>query len=157
MLSLPGFWGTRADLILDVVVTSFVLYLPVFALSIRAAQGRRYGVHRAVQTGLLAVLGIVIALFEISVRRKGGADGLFSGGTYAGTPLLHWSFRTHLAAASFTFTLWLGLLLISHRKWRSDLPGGFSRWHRRLGWAVMAGLVSTVVTSIELYVVGMVL
>jgi len=152
-----GFLGSRADALLDLVVCAFVIYLPIFLFSIKVAKKRRFERHRWIQTGLLVVLGTVVLLFELSVRSKGGAAGLFAGSRYAGTRLLLTTFYVHLSIASGTFLVWLGLLVASHRKWGRSLPGAFSQGHRQLGYAVLAGLVLTVVTSVQLYVIGMVL
>jgi hypothetical protein len=153
----PGFLGSRADLLLDLVVTGFVVYVPVFLYSMWSIRHGKLQRHRRLQTALLVTLGVVVLLFETSVRFKGGARALFAGSRYAGTALLSDSFHLHLSFAAATFLGWAALLYASWRRHRSSLPGAFGRLHRRLGLAVLASLIMTVATSIELYVVGMVL
>jgi hypothetical protein len=156
-LANPGFLGSRADRLLDLVVTGFVVYVPVFLYSMRSVRRGQVRRHRRIQTGLLVALALVVSMFEASVRLKGGARALFAGSRYAGTALLANSFHLHLSFAAATFLGWGALLYASWRRRHSSLPGTFGPLHRRLGLAVLASLIMTVATSIELYVVSMVL
>ena len=143
-----------ADSLIQILVVSFLIYLPVFVYSIRLAKQKRIAEHRRVQTLLWAVLAVIVVIFEISVRIAGGADQIFRKSSLKGTWLLDLSFYVHFSIATFTFLFWSWLLFISRRKSGRELPGKFSSRHRIYGYVVFAGLILTTVTCIELYIVG---
>ena len=68
-----GFLGTDASLMLDVVVTSLVVVVPVLLWSLWLAKFRRnFTLHKWVQVTLSAVLSVVVILFEVDMRLQGG-------------------------------------------------------------------------------------
>jgi uncharacterized membrane protein YozB (DUF420 family) len=152
MLSYPGFLGTRADLITDVVVVGFVAIPPLLWWSAMRARRGDHRLHRAVQTATLAVLSVLLVLFELNIRLRGESVFL-SGGAGAG---LRASLYVHLAIAVSTFLVWVALVLISWPRLGKVLPGRFSPGHRRLGRAVIAGTVLTALTGAALYVAAFV-
>jgi putative membrane protein len=86
-----GFLGTRADVLMDVVIVSLVIILPVLAVSWRLALTRRWATHRTVQVALGSGLGVVVLLFEADLRLSGGIFTLTRQSRYAGTALLNTS------------------------------------------------------------------
>jgi putative membrane protein len=133
-----GFLGTRADLFMDVVIV-FLTLLPVLMLTaFRAARTGRLSMHRNMQAGTLAVVLVVVVLFELDIRLTGGkAAFLAQNPTRADlvAPIL----RFHVAIATLTFLAWLSLAVASWSRFRATLPGAFSHMHRRLGKAAFVG------------------
>ncbi len=151
----PGFLGTDADILMDVVVCSLAVVLPLLLLSWRWVRARRYVRHRNMMVGLGSTLAVVVTLFEIDVRLAGGAFGLAKNSSLAGTTLMSASIWVHLAIAAFTAILWLCLILLSLRRFpKPPQPTeGFSAKHRFWGRIAMVAMTLTGLTGIELYVV----
>ena len=146
-----------ADTLIQILVVSFIAYMPVFIYSIKLAKQKKIELHRRVQTILWAVLAVIVVIFEISVRIAGGADQIFQKSSLKGTLLLEASFYIHFWIATSTFLFWSWLLFVSRRKAGTELPGKFSRIHRIGGYIVFVGLILTTVTCIELFIVGKIL
>ena len=72
----PGFLGTEADLLMDLVVCSLVVVLPLMLFAWRSVRAKKYKLHRNVMVSLAGTLAVVVTLFEIDVRMAGGAAGL---------------------------------------------------------------------------------
>ena len=59
-----GFLGTRGDILMDLVVLSFIVILPVLVISWRAARAGNFSRHRAIQLTL-----VWFPLLVLSLRR----------------------------------------------------------------------------------------
>jgi len=152
MLSFPGFLGTRADLITDVVVVGFIAIPPLLWWSAQRARRGDHRLHRAVQSATLAVLTVLLVLFELNIRLRGESVFLSADASAA----LRVSLYVHLAIAVGTFLVWTALVLVSWPRLGKVLPGRFSATHRRLGQAVIAGTVLTALTGAGLYIAAFV-
>jgi len=115
--------GTRADLVI-VLVLAVQLAVPlVMGWSFRQARRQRFGIHRRVQLGLLALcFGAVIAL-EIHIRLAGGSGALVAGSPLAGTSLFRAVFSFHVGGALLTYLVWAALAWASTRRIRGHLAG----------------------------------
>ncbi len=146
-----GFLGTRADLFMDVVIV-FLTLLPILMLAaFRAARTGRLAVHRNLQAGTLALVLLVVVLFELDVRLSGGKAAFLAqnpGRADLVAPIL----RFHVAVATLTFVAWLALAVASWSRFRATLPGAFSRLHRRLGKAAFVGACVVSTTGALVYV-----
>jgi hypothetical protein len=151
-----GFLGTRADLLMDVVFVSTLATPFILVWAIRLAQQRQLEKHRFVQTLLLGVLLVAVALFEVDVRLSGGSGSLMKGSSYAGTGLLRGITLAHVLANVVTFIAWLVLVVKSRRRFNGALPGSFSASHRRLGRFVLGGTVFGALSAIVMYGLGFV-
>lgn len=152
-----GFLGTRADLLTDLITVGYgVIPLVLYLSALRARRGE-YRLHRAVQTSCLAALTVILVLFEVNIRLRGGSQALFASSSFAATPLLRTILLVHLAIAVSTYLAWVGLTVVSWRRFASSLPGTFSGVHRTVGRWVIGGNVATAITGVLLYVVGFVL
>ena len=151
----PGFLGTDADLLMDIVVSSLVVVLPLLALSYRWVRAGEYRRHRALMIGLAGTLAVVVTLFEIDVRMAGGAFGLAQHSSLADTPVMVWSIWIHLALAASTTVLWGALIMVSWRRFpKPPRPEeSFSAQHRFWGRIGMVLMMLTGLTGIELYVI----
>ncbi len=141
----------------DLITVGYgVIPVLLYASARRARRGDHH-LHRAVQCGCLGLLTVILILFEASIRMRGGSDALFVNSSFAKSPLLRITLLVHLAIAVSTYIGWVGLTVVSWRRFQSILPGGFSRLHGRLGMAVIGGNIATAVSGICLYFVGFVL
>src|SRR5262245_11531055 len=69
---IDGFLGTRASLMLDVLVLGMLVVVVVLSWSIYQVKvHRRYVLHKWTQVVLGAMLLVVVVLFEIDVRLHG--------------------------------------------------------------------------------------
>ncbi len=152
-----GFLGTRADLLTDLITVGYgVIPVVLYLSALRARRGDHY-LHRAVQCGCLGLLTVILILFETSIRMRGGSDALFVNSSFAKSPVLRVTLLVHLAIAVSTYVGWVGLTVVSWRRFQSALPGGFSRLHARLGMAIIVGNIATAISGVGLYLVGFVL
>lgn len=152
----PGFLGTRGDLVLDAVICSLALVLPLMLFSYLQVRKGNYVVHRNVQTGLGLVLFVVILVFEGNLKYSGGIFKLTQGSGFAGTPVLDASIYTHMVFSISTAVLWVLLIPLSLIRFRPPQPGSFSRVHVILGRIGMIDMLLTGITAIVLYLVGFV-
>lgn len=72
-MSFEGFLpGSRANLILDVIVVAMALVIPILLYSLSAVRRQRnYNRHKTIQITLGVILGVAILLFEIDIRLNG--------------------------------------------------------------------------------------
>lgn len=153
-----GFLGTRADILIDLIIVSIVLIVPTLAYSFVKARRREYAVHRRIQLTLASVLAVAILLFEIDLRMSGGIVELTRESRYAGTDFLNGSIYFHLIFSVSSAILWTWLTFASLKRFPSPpAPARFSRTHRFWGRVAMIDMTLTGVTGIELYVIGFVL
>ncbi len=150
-----GFLGTDADILMDLVVCSLVVVLPLLAVSWRWVRAGHYLRHSKLMIGLGSTLAVVVTLFEIDVRLAGGAFGLAKNSSLAGTTLMNASIWVHLIIAACPAVLWLWLILLSRRRFpKPPVPTeSFSAKHRFWGRIGMISMALTGITGIELYVV----
>jgi len=152
----PGFLGTRADLIVDVVLVLNCV-APFWAVwAARQARAGQVDVHAKAQVALcvLAVGGLFV--LEGNIRLSGGSGSLIAPSPYAGTALLKGVFIAHIFPAVFTYIVWVWLAVVSRRRRDEQLPGAFSRRHRRWGWVIIVGLAWTALSALAVYTLGFV-
>ena len=136
-----GFLGTRGDVLMDIVVLSFLVILPVLVISWRAARAAEYRRHRAIQISLALALAVVVTLFEIDLKLSGGIFTLTRASSYAGTTLLNSLIYGHMLVAIGSALVWVPLVLVSLRKFSNPpVPNAFGPTHRvwgRVGMLLM--------------------
>jgi len=152
----PGFLGTRADVLMDTVMLSFIVILPVLIWSWRLARHKQqYRLHRNVQLALAVTLVIVVGVFEYDLSRSGGIFELTKDSAYDGTMVLNTAIYVHTLFAVAASLIWLVLIVFS--LWRFGThpePGDFSRTHRAWGKAGMITMMLAGLTSPPLYYLG---
>ncbi len=154
----PGFLGTRADILMDLVVVSLVLILPALAVSWTWARGKSYRRHRNLMMSLGGTLAVVVTLFEVDMRMAGGIFEMTKDSAYAGTLLLNASIWGHTALSISTSILWAWLLIVSWRRFpKPPAPAEFSARHRFWGKVGMTTMALTGITGLELYILGFLL
>jgi putative membrane protein len=133
-----GFFGTRADLFMDVGILLLTLLPALMLWAFRLARNRRLSAHRNVQTATLAVVLIVLVLFEIDIRLRGGSAA-FLAQYPERAAIVRGILRAHLVTAAATFLAWLELGVVSWIRFRRVLPGAFSLAHKRVGRFTFVG------------------
>lgn len=151
-----GFLGTRADWLMDLVIVSLVVIVPVILYSWGIARKRNYLGHKRIQVWLTAILTVVVLLFEVDIRLAGGMAALFKGSRFANTALLDGTTYVHLFFSVTTSIIWIALIILSLR--RFDHPPrpnkAFSATHKFWGKIGMVWMIMTGVTGLGLYILG---
>ena len=119
--------------------------------AVTLAKKKDYKRHKKIQniTFYISVLG-VLAL-EILIRYSGGSGSLASNSAYYGTSFYTITLVSHIFVAVLTYLLWTILLILSNRKFRSSLPGKFSKIHKRVGIIVFVGLIYSATSALAVY------
>ena len=91
----PSPFGTRSDLLIDLVVLSLVVVVPVMAISYGKARQKAWLFHRNLMVGLSAVLAVAVTLFELDLKAHGGIFEMTRESRYAGTDFLYASIYVH--------------------------------------------------------------
>jgi uncharacterized membrane protein YozB (DUF420 family) len=150
-----GFLGTRADLLMDIVIVALVAVVPIVLYNWQLARRRQWGRHKALQITLAVLLGLVVGLFEYNLRLQGGIFEATRASSYAGTTTLNFWIWFHTFFAITTIFIWAGLIVASLRRFPAPpQPGPFSATHRRWGRTGMIWMLVTGVTAIPVYVYG---
>ena len=153
-----GFLASRGDILIDLVIVSFVVILPLLALSWRSARGRNFERHRKLQLGLAILLAIAVGLFEVNLRLSGGIFELTRGSAFAGTTLLNSIIYGHTLVAVASVLVWAPLLVVSLRRFGNPpTPGSFGPRHRFWGRTGMLLMMASGLSALPLYYLGFVL
>ncbi len=150
-----GFLGTRADLLMDIVIVALVAVVPIVLYNWQLARRGQYARHKTLQISLALLLAAVVGLFEVNLRLQGGIFAATRASAYAGTPTLDFWIYFHTFFAVTTLFLWTGLILVSLRRFANPpVPGAFSARHRLWGRLGMIWMLVTGVTSLPVYFYG---
>ena len=149
--------GTRADLLANFAYLATLIAPVISGLSYRFARHRRFDAHRRMQVALLMFCWAAVLGLELDIRLSGGSGSVIANALPAYQPMARRLLLVHITAAVATYVLWTTLAVVSSRRYRQQLPGTFSRLHRRLGWSVFAGLVFTAVSATGMYFLTFVL
>ena len=146
-----GFLGTRASLMMDLVVVAMALVLPVMWWSIGQVRRGRYVLHRRVQIVLSAALLIAVVGFEIDVRLNGW-QARATGGVGSPTTAVWTALWIHLAFAISTALLWPVVVWRALRNFPTPpRPAEHSASHRRWGRLAAWDMTGTAVTGWGFY------
>jgi putative membrane protein len=151
----PGFLGTRADILMDIVILSFLLILPLLAVSWQRARSGCYAQHRAMQLTLASFLAVAVLFFELDLKLSGGIFELTRESAYAGTGLLNTLIYGHTLVAIGSALIWVPLVFISMKKFgKPPAPNAFSGRHRFWGRLGMVLMILSGCSAMPLYYVG---
>lgn len=124
--------------------------LVVYA-SLRAVRRGSHDAHRLTQAVLLAVSWLAVLALELRIRFAGGSGSFVA---EAAPSLQAWAralLLVHISGAVLTYAVWTWLAVASWRRYGAQLPGSFSRRHRRMGLAVFGGLCFTAASATGIY------
>ncbi|MFE3446011.1 DUF420 domain-containing protein [Nocardia sp. NPDC059180] len=153
-----GFLGTRASVMMDVLIIVMAAVVAALAWSVyQVTYRRRYELHKRVQLPLGLALLAAIAVFEADIRINGWQDR--AAGVLGGeVSVAVWTaLAVHLVFAVTTVVLWPVVIVRAVRGFGSPPePGRHSRAH--VPWARLAAidLVMTAVTGWVFYWVAFV-
>jgi hypothetical protein len=152
----PGFLGTRADILIDIVTLSFAVIVPVLVWSwLLVTHHRKYTAHRNIQVTLAVLLAIVVALFEFDLAVSGGIFEVTKGGSYEGTAVLNFWIWSHMAFALLASLSWVLLIIVSLICFPNPpKPTTFSRIHRFFGRFGMIVMILAATSAVPLYYYG---
>ena len=153
-----GFLGFRTSFMLDFVVVSLVLIVPVLVYSLFAVKvQKRYGLHRRLQLLLGIVLLVAVGLFEIDLQWiQGGwlnvVDKREVKLTSVQLAFARQVLYIHLCFAISTPLLWATTIGLALRHMPSPpQPSPHSKLHKTLGWLSTIDIVLTSVTGLFFY------
>lgn len=150
-----GFFGTRADMMMDFVIVAFIIILPCLVWSWIKARKYDFLSHSHMQLTLGGILGIAVIIFEVDLSMAGGMDALTKDSAYHGTAWLNGWIYSHTIIAILTTILWVYLLIASVRKFKLPPKSNkFKKIHRPAGYAAMILMFATGLTSFPLYYYG---
>jgi putative membrane protein len=150
-----GFFGTRADILMDLVIVAFIIILPVLTISWSKARQKKYPQHRGIQLWLGSILGVAVILFEVDLKMSGGMAELTKDSPYFDTALLNGWIYGHTLVAILTTIIWVVLIIMSLRRFGNPpSPNDFSGKHRFWGRTGMTTMFITGVSAFPLYYYG---
>lgn len=153
-----GFLGYQASLMLDVVVVSLLLVVPILLYSLFAVKVQhRYQLHKRLQLLLGIVLLVAVAAFEIDLHFvQGGWRQVIAKQTpeltAAQVDQVQTVLRIHLVFAISTPLLWIATIALALRHFPNPAqPAPHSRTHKLLGWLSAIDITLTSVTGLWFY------
>jgi uncharacterized membrane protein YozB (DUF420 family) len=153
-----GFMGTRGDILMDMVVLSFVLMLPELLVSWRFARQGQYARHKFMQLSLAGVLAVAVMLFEVDLKLSGGIFALTRDSSFAGTALFNGLIYGHTLFAVSSALVWVLLVYFSLRRFPNPpVANTFGPRHRFWGRTGMVLMMASGLSAMPLYYVGFLL
>ena len=145
LMNLPGFFGTRAPLFMD-LVSLIVATLPFLMLGvISLARQEKYKLHAMFQGILYVVSVLVLTFFEIGVRFVGGFKSFMEGSSvahdYAFIVLIF-----HIMVSVITLIIWTTTLVMAKKQLQLNK-------HKRAGWLTFIGVTLTMLTGMWVYMI----
>jgi putative membrane protein len=150
---IDGFLGTRATLMLDVLVIAMLLVMLVLVWSVYQVKfRRRYQLHKWTQITLAAILLVTVVLFEIDIRLHGWTGR--AAGQIDGEPAaaVWYALYVHLIFAVTTVILWPIVIFLALRNFPNPPhPAKHSRIHVPLARLAAADMMLTAITGWTFY------
>jgi putative membrane protein len=149
---IDGFLGTRASLMLDVLVLAMLVVVAVLCWSVyQVKYRRRYSLHKRTQICLGVALLIVVVLFEVDVRLHGWETR--AAGPNESAPAIVWySLYFHLIFAVSSLILWPVTIVLALRNFPNPPhPAVHSRVHIPLARIAAADMIITAFTGWTFY------
>lgn len=159
---IDGFLGTRASVMLDVVVLAMLLVLPLLAVSIFLVKRRQYRLHKWLQLGLASVLLVTVLAFEVDMQwltkwELRAVESPYFELERKWTSTVGISLLVHLMFAVPTLVLWIYVVVQALRKFDWEpRPGPHSHSHSKWGWLAAVGMLMTAVTGWIFYALAFV-
>lgn len=153
-----GFLGYQASFMLDFVVVSLLLVVPILLFSLFSVKVRqRYALHKNLQLLLGVVLLVAVSAFEVDLHLiQGGWEQVIAKQTppvsEAQVAQIRTVLRIHLIFAISTPFLWIATIVLALRHFpHPPQPSAHSRLHKILGWLSAIDITLTSVTGLWFY------
>lgn len=150
---IDGFLGTRASLMLDILVLAMLVVVVILSWSVYLVKYRhRYQLHKWIQVTLGVAVLIVVVLFEIDIRINGWE--LRAAGVEGGrAPATVWyALYVHLVFAISSLILWPVTIILALRNFPNPPhPGAHSRVHVPLARVAAFDMIMTAITGWVFY------
>jgi hypothetical protein len=155
----PSIFGARCDVLMDIVVVSMAIILPLLWFSFEKVRiERNYIMHKKIQLTMFIILFFVVLLFEYDMKQNGGIFEMVKGSAYEGTFFLNFMIYFHTFLSITTSLIWAILIVASLAKFgKNPRPGKFSKTHKLWGKIGMWDMALTCITGLILYVYGFLL
>lgn len=155
----PSFFGARCDVLMDIVVLSMAIILPLLWFSFKKVKHEKnYKLHKFIQVTMFVILLFVVILFEWDMKQNGGIFQMVKGSSYEGTFFLNFNIYFHTFLSITTSLIWIVLIITSLIKFDKDpKPNSFSKRHKLWGKIGMWDMALTCITGLILYVFGFIL
>ncbi|MFC5411260.1 DUF420 domain-containing protein [Larkinella bovis] len=155
----PSIFGARCDVLMDIVVISMAIILPLLWYSYKKVKvERNYRLHKNIQLTMFIILFFVVLLFEYDMKQHGGIFAMVKGSAYEGTFFLNFMIYFHTFLSITTSLIWILLIPISFNKFgKNPKPGKFSKTHKLWGKIGMWDMALTCITGLILYIFGFLL
>ncbi len=143
-----GFLGTRADIIIDVVMTVSGFLPAIMMYTFYLAAKGKHQLHKNLQLVILLLVTILVVALEVDVR-SGDLQAAGALSAYHDTIVLRVLFIIHLIFATTTFIGWIWLVIKSAKIYPKHF-GSFN--HKKWGKILFIDVVLTVVTGWMMYI-----
>lgn len=154
----PSMFGARCDILMDIVVVSMIIILPLLWFSYKKVKVEyNYKLHKRIQLIMFIILFFVVLLFEYDMKQNGGIFEMVKGSAYEGTFFLTFMIYFHTFLSITTSLIWIILIIASLVKFgKNPRPGKFSKTHKLWGTIGMWDMALTCITGLILYIFGFV-
>jgi uncharacterized membrane protein YozB (DUF420 family) len=150
---MPGFLGTGAPFMMDLVMIALLVINPALFWSIQQAKNGKYELHKKVQLPLALILLIAVVLFEIEIRLAGGIVNIIGEEKY--TPLFQTVLYIHIFFSVTTTILWAITTFKAYKLYTPQgFPDHYRKTHRKMGWLGAIDLLLTTLTGFVVYYLG---
>ena len=155
----PSFLGARCDALMDIVVISMTIILPLLYFSMKKVKhDRDYKTHKMIQLIMFIVLFFVVIIFEYDMKAHGGIFEMVKGSSYEGTFFLNFMIYFHTFLSITTSLIWIILIGFSLKKFPNPpKPNHFSKTHKFWGRIGIWDMALTCITGLILYIFGFML
>ena len=150
---MPGFLGTEAPFMMDVVMIALLFINPALFWSIQQAKQGKLELHKKVQITLAVVLLIAVILFEVEIRLANGIVNIIGEEKY--TNLFRIVLYIHIFFSVTTTIIWSILIFKACKLYTPQgFPDHYTATHKKLGWTGALDLLLTTLTGFLVYYLG---
>jgi uncharacterized membrane protein YozB (DUF420 family) len=155
---MPGFLPFNATFMLDFVLISLVLVVPILIFGLIQVHKKNYKLHAQTMLALGLLVLVVVIAFEVDMRYSGGIEAILttSGRQLAYTPAFKTLLGIHLFFAISTCILWVFTTIDAIKKFglKNPQPGQYSKKHKLLGKITTLDIVGVAITGFAVYYMG---
>lgn len=141
--------------ITDIILTSVLIITlssPFLAYyGVRKIRQKKYHQHQIIQKTIFWICTSSVIVLELLVRFSGGSGSLVQSSSSATSPIFNTILTAHIIGAVLTFLIWGYTIFASNKKYKNALPGKFSITHKKLGWAILIGLLYTGISALMVF------